>query len=112
MYRLAWRQATNKPGKKLWQFFTLPEAGLAHGEKISLFATATRRMPIAVRVEFENTGKTGDVWVYSPCLSKDARALSALSGARPMTAYYRHIPKTMQKLWKGETVNIVDGIKH
>ncbi len=25
-----------KPGKKIWQFFTLPEAGLAHGEKISL----------------------------------------------------------------------------
>ena len=24
------------PGKKLWQFFTLPEAGLAHGELINL----------------------------------------------------------------------------
>ena len=27
-----------QPGKKIWQFFTLPEAGLAHGDKISLFA--------------------------------------------------------------------------
>ncbi|NCQ25970.1 MAG: hypothetical protein GW802_00800, partial [Armatimonadetes bacterium] len=26
------------PGKKLWQFFTLPEAGLAPGEHLSLFA--------------------------------------------------------------------------
>ena len=25
-----------KPGKKIWQFFTLPEAGLAHGERINL----------------------------------------------------------------------------
>ena len=25
-----------KPGKKIWQFFTLPEAGLAHGEHINL----------------------------------------------------------------------------
>jgi hypothetical protein len=178
-----------QPGKKIWQFFTLPEAGLAHGEKISLFANGyqdnanalkasvkilkldsedgtwtpgdfgysdKRTFPkhargelvvaksydavsnktgsvelkiegaeivgkftadkeshssdvnsIAIRVEFENTGKTGDVWVYSPCLSKDAKAMSTLPEARPLTAYYRNIPKTIQKLWKGETVNIV-----
>ena len=24
------------PGKKIWQFFTLPEAGLAHGEQLNL----------------------------------------------------------------------------
>ena len=28
-----------KPGKKIWQFFTLPEAGLAHGDKMSLFVS-------------------------------------------------------------------------
>ncbi len=178
-----------KPGKKFWQFFTLPEGGLAHGEKISLFACGyqenagaikasvkilkidsedgswtpgdfgyadNRTFPkhargeliiaksydavsnkignvelklegveiigkftdgkeshssdinaIAICVEFENTGETGDVWVYSPRLCKGAQALTALPQSRPMTSYYRHIPKTIQKLWNGETVNII-----
>lgn len=177
------------PGKKISQFFTIPEASLAHGDKISLSADGYQDKPgalkasikilkldsedgtwtpgdfnfadkrtfpkhsrgefavaksydaisdktgqvelkingaeivgnftvgkdshssdintVAIRVEFENTSKDGNVWVYSPCLSKSNEALKGLQPVRPMVAYYRSIPRTIQKLWKGETVHIM-----
>jgi hypothetical protein len=179
---------TIKPGKKFWQFLTLPEGGLAHGERVSLSAQGrqgtaggltarivllkldsedgtwspaefkmedSRTFPrhargelvaaksyearaegvgavtlkiegaeivgkvtagtesrsadvntIALRVEFENTSKA-DVAVHSPCLSRGDAAAAGLAPAREMTPYYRHIPRTMQKLWKGEPIHVV-----
>ena len=176
------------PGKKLWQFFTLPEAGLAHGDNLSLSVYGHQSTPdalrariklmrldsedgtwrpadfemadkrefprhsrgelivarsyetasaqagtvelkienaeiigrfhpdnesrsddintIGIRVEFENTGEADDVWVCSPCLTAGASALSRLRG-REMRPYYRHIPRTIQKLWKGEPIHII-----
>ena len=176
------------PGKKFKQFFTLPEASLAHGEKLSLSADGYQDAPGALKasikllkldsedgtwapgdfgysdkrtfqkqsrgelvvaksydttsdktgtielkinaaeiigmmaggdspakgvnttgvcVEFENTSKDSSVWVYAPCLSKSDSALKNLPPARPMVAYYRNIPRTIQKLWKGETLHIM-----
>jgi len=176
------------PGKKFRQFFTLPEASLAPGEKISLSADGYQNTPgaltasikilkldsedgtwtpgdfgysdkrtfpkqargelvvaksydatsdktgtielkihaaeivgktdggdspamgvntIGVCVEFGNTSKDSPVWVYSPCLSRSNVALKNLPPARPMVAYYRNIPRTIQKLWKGETLHIM-----
>ncbi len=180
------------PGKKLWQFFTLPEVGLLHGDKVSLAVQGFQKAPgalmarvkvlkldsedgkwspkefglrdqrefprhsrgelvaaktyeaaadaagavalkidgaeilgkftpgeeshsgdintIGLCVEFENVGKTGDVWVCAPCLSKGAAAAVVTEpppAARAMVPYYRHIPRTMQKLWKGEPVHII-----
>lgn len=179
---------TIKPGRKFWQFVTLPEAGLAHGDRISLSAqgrqTAAgalvariallkldsedgtwspadfkmedkRTFPrhargelvvaksyearadavgavtlkiegaeilgkftlgkdshsfdintIALRVEFENTS-TADVLLHSPCLVRGSASLSGLPPAREMIPYYRYIPRTMQKLWKGEPIHVV-----
>jgi hypothetical protein len=177
------------PGKKITQFFTLPEAGLAHGDKISLLidgwqdkpnalkasvkilkldsedgswtpsevgCTDKRTFPkhsrgelvsaksceavsdktgpvelkingaeipgkftndkdshsgdinsIAVSVELENQSADGKVWVWAPCLAKTDTAMKDLPPSRPMPEYYRSIPATIQKLWKGETVHIM-----
>ena len=177
------------PGKKLWQFFTLPEAGLAHGSHVSLFVYGHQTEPralharvllmkldsedgtwspaefgyadkrtfpkhargelvvakcyeaetdetgavelkienadvighfhegnvshsddvntIGIRVEFLNASSDSAVWVYSPCLSKSPKALARLPQAREMVPYYRHIPRTIQKLWKGEALHII-----
>ena len=178
------------PGKKLWQFFTLPEATLAHGERVSLhvfghqakagalaarvlmmkldsedgtwspkdFGRGDKRTfprhargelgvakaydarsdvtgpvelavdgaeivgrvahytknesssadlnTIGIRVEIENTSD-GAVWVWWPSLSRSDHAQPRLAPARDMVPYYRHIPRTMQKLWKGEALHII-----
>lgn len=178
------------PGKKFWQFMTLPEVDLGHGDVVSLFVGAYQKdknslkakikllkldsedgrwtpsdfgiknsesypkqsrgnlivvkekfatskktglielkiknvkIPgkfkrskkvgrsqdintVAVRVEFENTSDSSNVWIFSPCLSSGKKALSNLPAKREMPQYYRHIPKTMQKLWKGEAIHIL-----
>ena len=179
-----------QPGKKLWQFFTLPEAGLAHGELLSLtvqgnqskanalelrlqlmkldsedgtwspvdFGGSDKRVfprhsrgelvvakswkarsdkagtielkikaaeilgkfqsenksssadinTIGIRVELANVSKDGVVWAYAPCLVKGKAAESGLvTSSRPMQPRYRHLPRTMQKLWKGEPIHII-----
>jgi len=177
------------PNKRLYQFFTLPEAGLAHGDRISLvvrghqpaagalhaavklmkldsedgrwkpsdfgmgddreFPRHSRGEPvvaqtyeasseqvgavelslqdaeivghftpgeeshsadvntIGVRVELSNAAAEGDVWVWSPSMCRGPVALSGPAEARRMVPTYRHIPRTMQKLLKGESVHII-----
>ncbi len=179
-----------KPGKKMWQFFTLPEAGLAHGERVSLHAFGFQKKPdalrarvlvmkldsedgtwrpadfgmrdkrtfprhsrgelvvakayeahtsrtgrielridgaeivgrvaayyknassskdintIGLRVEFENASDDA-AWVWSPSLTRSDKAIPRAAPAREMAPYYRYIPRTIQKLWKGETVHIL-----
>lgn len=62
---------------------------------------------IGVMVEFENTDATNDVWLAAPCLRQGSRALGRLPVQREMVPYYRHIPRTLQKLWKGEPIHIL-----
>ncbi len=177
-----------RPQKELWQFFTLPEAGLAHGDFVSLSVhgyqanagalrahiklmkldsedgtwspadyggSDKRKFPrhsrgelvvaktyttssqqtgrvelkinaaevlgsftndrqshsndmntIGLRVEFENTG-AADAWICWPTLSTGKVAQSRLNSSRPMEAHYRYLPRTIQKLWKGEPIHIV-----
>jgi len=180
------------PGKRFWQFFTLPEAGLAHGEDVSLIVHGYQSQPnmlrasiklmkldsedgtwspadfgmadartfakhargelvvaksyettsdqvghielkvedaevvghftpdwqshsgdmntIGIRVQFENAAQgeeAEDVWVYSPCLCVGPRALARLPEAREMVPWYRYIPRTIQKLWKGEAIHVL-----
>ena len=177
------------PGKKVWQFLTLPEGDLAHGDRVSLFVYGhqsaanalcarvelmkldsedgtwspaelglgdKRTFPrhsrgelvvatsydasseevgtvelkidgaevvghfrdgneshsddvntIGIRVVFENTSADTTVWVYSPCLSRSPQALARLPQAREMVPYYRYIPRTIQKLWKGEAIHVI-----
>jgi hypothetical protein len=177
------------PGKKIWQFFTLPEAGLAHGEQLNLSVYGyqvkgnlikakiklmkldsedgewspkdfgmrdSRTFPrhsrgelviakeynicnnksgnveliiknalitgsksegnkssskdcntIGIQVEFENTGTSDTVWIYSPKLFVKRSDANVVSAPREMTPYYRNIPRTIQKLWKGEPIHII-----
>jgi hypothetical protein len=177
------------PGKKIWQFFTLPEAGLAHGEqlnlsvygyqkkgnllraKIKLMKTDSedgvwcpkdfrmddsRTFPrhsrgelvvakeynssenktgsvvlniknavisgkkgkgnisssndvntIGIQVEFENTGLSDTIWVCSPKLTVMRSSPNTTQATREMIPYYRYIPRTIQKLWKGEPIHII-----
>lgn len=62
---------------------------------------------IGIMVEFQNISKDQDVWIYSPCLSKGAPALNRLPVARSMPEYYRGIPRTIQKLWRGEPLHLI-----
>jgi len=180
-----------EPGKRFFQFATLPETGLAHGDAVSLHVFGFQRHPgaliarirmlkldsedgtwrpadfgmrdkrtfpkhgrgelvtarlfetrsdgadrvelrienaripgrfhrdspdrsysadintIALQVEFENAGTDDAVWVWWPSLCRGARALPRLHSLRPMIPWYRHIPRTIQKLWKGESIHIL-----
>ncbi|MDP2335117.1 MAG: hypothetical protein Q8N05_01460 [Bacteroidota bacterium] len=178
-----------KPSKKIWQFFTLPEAGLAHREHVNLSVygyqpkgdmlkakvklmkldsedgdwspktfgmSDGRTFPkhsrgelvvakeyktsltnkgsvelkienaeiigkisvgnqssskeintIGIQIEFENTDTLETVWIYSPNLTKTGDGLHSVSEGRKMEPTYRYIPRTMQKLWKGEPIHII-----
>ena len=61
---------------------------------------------IGITVEFTNTGKE-DVWIYAPCLTRGDKAASRLPEARTMPDYYRSIPRTIQKLWRGDPLHII-----
>lgn len=177
------------PGKKFWQFFTLPEAGLSYGEELSLSVHAyqknanqlrsaikvmktdsedgewspkdfgmrdSRSFPrhsrgelvvakeysasigesgtinlmvenatiigkasvgnesgsndintIGIQVEFENLSPSDTVWIYSPKLSVRNTYQNIIHTPREMVPNYRHIPRTVQKLWKGEAIHIM-----
>ena len=62
---------------------------------------------IALRVEFENASADEDVWVWWPCLCSGPKALPRLPDGRAMEPVYRHIPRTIQKLWKAEPLHII-----
>ncbi len=61
---------------------------------------------IGLQVEFTNTSDQ-DVWIYSPCLVKGAIARNRLPAQRPLPDYYRHLPKTIAKLRRGEPLHFV-----
>lgn len=178
-----------QPGKRFWQFFTLPEAGLGHGEALSLLvygnqpaagalkasvrlmkldsedgtwnpkdfgmprdesfprhsrgelvvarsydATSDQTGPVELRIEnaliegkvtigpdshsddintvgievlFENTSADQPVWVWFPTLCVGKAAQARLLPGRQVQPYYRGIPRTIQKLWKGEPLHII-----
>lgn len=177
-----------EPGKRFWQFITLPEIGVAVGEKLSLMAggyqtesgaleasillmkldneegqwspsdygvsdkrtfdkkargdlivaekysrvsettgaielaidgvevigrlqggvvTNQGTDTIALCVEFANKSEKGTVHVYAPSLTRTETACRAELSLRSMQPVYRNIPRTMQKLWKGETLHIM-----
>lgn len=62
---------------------------------------------IGILVELTNTSKNQDVWVYSPCLNKGSAPVNRLPVSRAMPTYYRGIPRTIQKLWRGDPLHIM-----
>ena len=61
---------------------------------------------VGIEVRFTNTSKT-NVWIFAPSLVRGNTAFKAIGNYRSIPEYYRHIPRTMQKLWKGESVHIL-----
>ncbi|MBS0208208.1 MAG: SGNH/GDSL hydrolase family protein [Planctomycetes bacterium] len=61
---------------------------------------------IGLLIEFTNTS-TDDVWFYSPTLCRGPKAQGNLADARATPELYRSIPRTMQKLWRGEPLHII-----
>lgn len=180
-----------KPGKRLWQTIALPEAALAHGDKVAFAAAGWQAAPnsaaitlellkidsedgswkpsdfgmsdsrefpkhargelvvakkytlssdsngffeislkdllidghytrgeksyaadmntVAVRAALENTSDSAEVWFWAPVLSRSVATpiTGVVPSSRPMDPVFRGIPKTMQKLWKGESLHIV-----
>ena len=61
---------------------------------------------VGIEVRFTNTSKN-EVWIFSPSLVRGSKAFAAIGTLRKVPEYYRHIPRTMQKLWKGESLHIL-----
>ena len=62
---------------------------------------------VGLEVRFTNTSKKDKVWIFAPNLVRGAKAFRAAGVYRTIPEYYRHIPRTMQKLWKGEPIHIL-----
>lgn len=62
---------------------------------------------IGIEVELVNRSKDQDVWVYAPCLARGAEPVNRLPEGRPLPDAYRGIPRTLQKLWRGEPLHII-----
>ncbi len=69
-------------------------------------AKTPRPMTIGLLVEFRNVG-FDDLWIYSPCLARGTQAVNRLPAARRVSTMYRYLPRTMQKLWRGEPLHIL-----
>ncbi|MDB6140401.1 MAG: hypothetical protein JWO94_3473 [Verrucomicrobiaceae bacterium] len=71
-------------------------------------ADKSTRQPnvIGITVEFTNLSDE-DVSVFSPCLTRGDKALSRLPESRAMPDYYRSLPRTIQKLWRGDPLHII-----
>jgi hypothetical protein len=71
-------------------------------------ATKSTKQPnvIGITVEFTNTG-ADDVWIYAPCLVRGDSALNRLAESRTLPEYYRGIPRTVQKLWRGDPLHLI-----
>ena len=61
---------------------------------------------IGLRVEFVNRGEA-DVYLYAPCLCAGPAAQSRLPVWQAMPTYYRGLPRTMTKLWRGEPLHLI-----
>lgn len=62
---------------------------------------------IGLAVELSNVSADQEVWVYGPCLARGGTALGRLPAARALPTYYRSIPRTIAKLWRGEPLHLL-----
>ena len=69
-------------------------------------SSAAFRNVVGVLVEFANLSKQ-DVWIHSPTLVRGPRAVVDLESSRSLPDYYRHIPRTIEKLTNGRPLHIL-----
>lgn len=65
-----------------------------------------RRNSLGFQVEFTNTSDA-DVWIYSPCVTRGPTAQNRLPEMRALPDYYRHLPRTLTKLRRGEPLHLI-----
>ncbi len=88
--------------------FTIEVQGLkidADFEHARTSSSAFRNV-VGVLVEFANSSKQ-DAWIHSPTLVRGPRAVVDLESSRPLPDYYRHIPRTIEKLTTGRPLHIL-----
>ncbi len=59
-----------------------------------------------IEIEFANV-TDHDAWVFAPGLIKSPNSIQPVGKLRETPTVYRHIPRTIQKLWKGEPIHII-----
>ena len=65
---------------------------------------------VAVRVTFKNLSESGEVLFWAPALVRGTlpeNVEGIIPSSRPMEPVFANIPKTMQKLWRGESLHII-----
>ncbi|MBQ7651659.1 MAG: hypothetical protein IJS15_11915 [Victivallales bacterium] len=65
---------------------------------------------VAVRVTLSNLSESGEALFWSPALVRGVlpeKADGIIPSSRPMEPIFANIPKTMQKLWRGESLHII-----
>ncbi len=66
---------------------------------------------IALQVEIANVSADAEVLAWAPCLTRAGQGPERITGVvasqRPMDPAFRHLPRTIQKLWKGEAIHIL-----
>lgn len=65
-----------------------------------------RANTLGLQIEFVNTSDQ-DVWIYSPCLTRSAVARNRLPDQRSLPNHYRHLPRTLAKLRRGEPLHLI-----
>jgi hypothetical protein len=71
-------------------------------------ATTSTDQPNTVGLQIEFTNRSDkNIWIYSPSLVAGPVALQGLPVARAMPEFYRGIPRTIQKLWRGEPLHVI-----
>ncbi len=59
-----------------------------------------------IEIEFANV-TDHDTWLFAPGLIKSPNSIQPVGKLRETPTVYRHIPRTIQKLWKGEPIHII-----
>lgn len=69
-------------------------------------AAGARANTLGIQVEFSNASDA-DVWIYSPCLTRGPVAKNRLPDQRALPDHYRHVPRTVSKLRRGEPLHVI-----
>lgn len=71
-------------------------------------ATKPGRRPFTIGLEIELTNTSEqDVWVYAPSLVAGKEAAPRAVSRRPLPDAYRHLPRTISKLRRGEPLHLI-----
>ncbi|HWL52827.1 MAG TPA: hypothetical protein VNQ90_10345 [Chthoniobacteraceae bacterium] len=65
-----------------------------------------RPLTVGVEVVFTNTSQE-ELWIYAPTLVRGGKAAPRAVAGRPLSDAYRHLPRTISKLRRGEPLHVI-----